>query len=368
MEYMGKKLKVNTNNSKYNVNAYLGMLKYMRPDGSVTQQIFCDKYLLPVFGKPDIWGNYSLVVGEGSDIIFTAHHDTVHRKEGLQEPVLYWENDKMYVKLSQHEIRKGNATCLGADCTTGIFIILSMIEAKIPGLYVIHSAEEIGGVGSRGFVEDNADLLKNYNFVISFDRYGQSEIITHQSYTQTASVDFAQSLSGILGNNLIPSPDGLFTDSANYIDHVKECTNIAVGYTGHHTKTEKQDVTYMFNLINKLIKADWSKLVIGEFDPIPVSGRNYWQKYSWTDDGYMGTSSNTVIDQDDYMCDDTKPYGTGKVTKQNSEIVELYDILDFVDNNSFFIAELIREQGFSYDYLMELKKKRHSNVPKAIQF
>ena len=37
----------------------VSMLQYMRPAYSITEKLFCDKYLLPVFGEPDAHGNES---------------------------------------------------------------------------------------------------------------------------------------------------------------------------------------------------------------------------------------------------------------------------------------------------------------------
>lgn len=354
---MGRRLKHKIPNSKYSVGFYQGMLRYMRPQGSVTQQIFCDKYLKPVFGDPDIHGNYSIKVGDSPEVVFTSHHDTVHKYDGLQDTALYWHNDEMYINLSKNEKDKGRATCLGADCTTGIFIMLCMIEADIPGLYVVHSAEEVGGHGSTRFVDDNEKYLKDYSYVISFDRYGQSEIITHQGF-QTASKDFALSLNGILGGGFVPSSGGLFTDSANYVDVVKDCTNIAVGYSFHHTKNEKQNVTFMFKLIEKLLKADWSKLYSGEFEPyVPTfynRGKGYYDDW---ESRYFGESSATVLGKDsDTQVDDTKPYS------RESPVVELYDILDFVANNEFFVAEVLHELGYSVYDLEKMKKDKRKNV------
>ena len=55
------------------------------------------------------------------------------------------------------------SSCLGADCTTGIWLIMNMIEAKvIEGVYVIHAAEEVGCKGSRALVADDPEWLRQY--------------------------------------------------------------------------------------------------------------------------------------------------------------------------------------------------------------
>lgn len=226
----------------------LEMLAYKRPEGSDTQKEFCDKYLNPVFGMPDCDGNYLLSVGDNPNIIFTAHHDTVHRQGGMQS--LLVEGDT---------VTTVDGDCLGADCTTGIFIMLEMIAAQVPGLYVIHAGEELGCIGSRSFVEHSD--LSTYDACISFDRMGTGSIITHQCGLRTASDAFARSLEGILGLGLTPDDSGVYTDSNEYRAAVSECTNVSVGYYRQHSKHESQDLLYLRRLVRALIAADWTQLV-----------------------------------------------------------------------------------------------------------
>jgi hypothetical protein len=55
---------------------------------------------------------------------------------------------------------------------------------------------------------------------------------------------------------------GVFTDSANFIDNINECTNISVGYFNEHSKEEYQNVTFLEQLCNACIKVDWTNLTI----------------------------------------------------------------------------------------------------------
>lgn len=234
----------------------LSMLSYKRPEGTMTQRIFCERFLQPVMGEPDLDGNYIHVVydddGSAPNICFTAHHDTVHKTEGMQKVLYDPHLDVAYVDHDE---------CLGADCTTGIFLVLRMIEAKVPGIYVVHAGEEIGCVGSTALVKDYPSWLRNTDAVISFDRYGTKSVITHQMGRRTASESFAESLAEVLGMpDLLPDPDGSYTDSNEYVDVVGECTNLSVGYYSQHTKNEYQDVGYAVELKDALITADWSKL------------------------------------------------------------------------------------------------------------
>ena len=243
------------------MHSLTSMLKYRRRQHSDTQKDFCVRFLHPIFGKPDKAGNYVKIIGKNPSVCFTSHHDTVHRQEGLQKIQVI--ND--VISLAPNS----GSSCLGADCTTGIWLQLEMIEAGIEGVYVVHAAEEIGCIGSKALVDRNPRWLRHVKAVISFDRKGDSEIITHQSGYRTASDAFAQSLAQILQLDLEASPNGSYTDSNVYRHKVSECTNLAVGYYGQHTKNETQDLKYLMKLRDALLSADWSKLVF-ERDPNKV--------------------------------------------------------------------------------------------------
>lgn len=242
------------------------MLKYRRQQGSDTQKEFCVRFLHPVFGKPDKAGNYVKIIGNKPKLCFASHHDTVHREEGLQKIEVI--ND--VISLAPNS----GSSCLGADCTTGIWLQLEMIEAGIEGVYVVHAAEEVGCVGSRALIDRNPKWLKHVEAVISFDRKGDSEIITHQMSFRTASDAFAHSLADALGLPLGPSTNGSYTDSNEYKSKVKECTNLAVGYYAQHTKDETQDLKYLMKLRDALLTADFSNLVF-ERDPNAIEYDTY---------------------------------------------------------------------------------------------
>lgn len=237
------------------MKTYLEMLRYMRPEGSNAQLKFCNRFLAPIFGKPDHMGNYTRIVGQSSRVLFTAHHDTVHRDSGLQIVAI---NGGLAMLPDNSK-----SNCLGADCTSGIWIILQMIAANVPGIYVVHAGEEIGCTGSRRYVRDNAAMLRGIDAVISFDRRGMDSIVTHQMGLRTASDQFADSFSEILDMpQMMPDSSGAYTDSNEYRHAVPECTNISVGYMGQHGRGETQDLAFLALIASRLIQADWRNLVV----------------------------------------------------------------------------------------------------------
>jgi len=295
------------------MHSLVEMLRYMRPEGTSTQREFCERFLEPVFGEPDEHGNYVTQVGFEPHLCFTAHHDTVHKQEGMQQVVV--TNDVVSVADSKV------SSCLGADCTTGIYIILNMIEAGIEGTYVIHAAEEVGCKGSAALVDDMPDWLMYTQAVISFDRYGDKSVITHQMGMRTASDAFAKSFSDALDMPQLKADDGgSYTDSNEYSLLIPECTNISVGYYGQHGVNETQDLEYLDQLMLALESADWSKLVFKR-DPSVVESLYY--------------------DKKSYAIDNTR------------DKADVDGLMDLVIEYPQAVAEMLREYGWTPMSLME---------------
>lgn len=166
---------------------------------------------------------------------------------------------------------------LGADDKSGLCVLLHLIEAKVPGHYLFFFGEEVGGIGSGKFADDEVSraLLDGVQRMVCFDRRGTSEIITRQSRGVCCSDEFAADLSHKLaaeGLFLYPSTGGTFTDCANFIEYIPECTNIAVGYFNAHGTTEKQDMLYLERLIQAAIAIPWETLVTKR---VPEAPRAY---------------------------------------------------------------------------------------------
>ena len=311
------------------MHSLVEMLRYMRPEGTSTQREFCERFLEPVFGEPDEHGNYVTQVGFEPHLCFTAHHDTVHKQEGMQKVVV--TNDVVSVADSKV------SSCLGADCTTGIYIILNMIEAGIEGTYVIHAAEEVGCKGSAALVDDMPDWLVYTKAVISFDRYGDKSVITHQMGMRTASDAFAKSFSDALDMPQLKADDGgSYTDSNEYSLLIPECTNISVGYYGQHGVNETQDLEYLDQLMLALESADWSKLVFKR-DPSVVESL-YYDKKSYTIDNTRDKADvdglmDLVIEYPQAVAEMLREYGwTPMSLMEECQIDDMSHYYNYMDN------------------------------------
>ena len=332
----------------------LEMLTYKRKEGSVAQQLFNDRFIRPMMGKPDQFNNYicevlpngkilqqDLVVYPRSHIAFMAHHDTVHKTDGRQKVCYDPHADHAYVDGTE---------CLGADCTTGVWLILEMIKSKVPGLYIVHTGEECGGIGSRALVKSFPKWLETIDVAISFDRFGTDSIITHQMGQRTCSEAFASDLESILNLNLKSDSGGVYTDSYEYCDFVSECTNISVGYFNHHTKSEYQDMDFAMKLRDSLIKADWS-IIKGYRDPTVVEYDDWHGQRGW----YASSSKSSFKSQFDdeyynrYSQDDVETLCNKYKTTES-----------FIKEFSYEIVELLFEMGYDKRTLIEEVLKNHS--------
>ena len=130
--------------------------------------------------------------GSKSKTIFSSHTDSVHRTDGFQ-CVTYTEDPE-----SGYIIQSDNNECLGGDDGTGVWLMTKLIEAGVPGRYIFHRAEEVGGRGSSWIETKAPELLEGYDRAIAFDRKAKHSIITYQSCSRCCSDEFADDLGGHL--------------------------------------------------------------------------------------------------------------------------------------------------------------------------
>lgn len=328
----------------------MAILRYKRPAWGPTEAIFIERFISPLPGaEEDEFGNIWVRVGDDPKVLWSCHTDTVHRTEGLQ--VLKVDGPFITARC---KLRRKKNNCLGADDGTGIWIMLKMIEAGIPGQYIFHRDEEAGGNGSNFIAEYKAEKLKGLEFAIAFDRKGYKSIITHQHGKRCCSAEFA----GIVGDLLpdyFPDRTGVFTDTANYVDLIGECTNLSVGYFDQHGPKESQNWVFAQTLLEKILKADWSKLVAtrkpGEKEvwaPTKVYGHGGQQYRSYGNTGYVPT---TTKDSDEDLWE--QAFGKDKS-------VEVGTLDDFCYTHYGAVAKFLEDNGFTLEDLQEHRRKRLS--------
>ena len=260
------------------------MFDHCRPHDSKATLDFALKWLKPLGAKIDARGNWTLRIGEDSKVIWSSHIDTVDWNEGPKNVVL--SHTTGVLRLSDKD---KSSSCLGADCTTGVWIMREMAKAKVPGLYIWHEAEESGGQGSSWIAKHKPELLKGMQAAIAFDRKGFADIITEQSGGMCCSDEFAKALAKQLPNTgFKPDPTGSFTDTATYTGVIPECTNLSIGYFSQHGKNETQNVIFAMLMRAAMVRFTESELVIKRK---PGEGAYTYGRYygmGYTGMGYTG--------------------------------------------------------------------------------
>jgi hypothetical protein len=256
----------------------VAMLTYRRPAGTKSERRFIRNFIRPLGVDTDAVGNLYKRIGD-APVLWSSHTDTVHKHGGAQ----HVEVQKGMARLSKNS----KSNCLGADCTAGVWLMREMILAKRPGLYIFHRAEECGGIGSDHIASTTPELVAGIRYAIAFDRRGTQDVITHQAGGRCASDDFAYALADGLDMDYLPSPDGIFTDTANYTDLIGECSNISVGYDYEHSTAEQLNLMHLLTLRERLLKLDTSKLPSvrqpGDWEPLARStGRFNCSNLGWS--------------------------------------------------------------------------------------
>lgn len=261
-----------------------------RPHGSITEATYVAalaKKLNPTL--IDGAGNLHIDRRNGhSRTLFVAHTDTVSKGEGANPIIVdgdWW-------------CSAPNST-LGSDDGAGIALLLHLMRHRTPGYYIFCRAEEVGGQGSDYLALEHSSLLKEFDRAIAFDRKGVSSVITHQG-RRCCSDKFGEALANALCTaELIYATDntGVFTDTANFTEHISECTNISCGYEKEHSDKERLNVRHLKMLAAQIVRIDWEALPTKR-DPTVIEPYACKPFQAWKPDSYDDTSVYMKADKD----------------------------------------------------------------------
>jgi hypothetical protein len=213
--------------------------------------------------KPEAMAEGCIVVSnKPNKVLFSCHVDTVHStalSDGSFQPLTI---DPAMGHVFLGDPKSG---CLGADDGAGIYVLLRMLAADVPGTYIFHRGEERGGIGANAMLAKHRDWLKKFNQCVAFDRANKDDIIITQGGASCASVAYGVSLSAALaaqGLEYKNSNNGSFTDSKVYRSVIAECINLSVGYQDQHGPGEYLDYEHLELLVLAAIRIEWSKLAV----------------------------------------------------------------------------------------------------------
>lgn len=316
------------------------MLWYKRRGRTRTERKFINRFLAPLDMKIDGYGNYYKVIGT-APVMWACHTDSVHSQGGTQQ--LRYDPKYGIITLADGE----TSNCLGADDAAGIFVMVEMIKRGVEGVYVFHRDEESGGGGSTHFAKHSKHIYEHCKMCISLDRYGYDSVITHQG-GRCCSDEFANDLAAALNDQhelfaFVKDSGGLFTDSANYTDDIPECTNLSVGYFGHHREYEEVSVPHLLRLVDALSVIDVTTLAIKRNVTDGYGKWDYGDDRWWEDEAIKGR---------------LQPGGNRLTTDEIDDIVNQardeanYTIGDLVAEYPDETADILEQMGYDVQNLI----------------
>lgn len=191
--------------------------------------------------------------------LFVAHTDTISRGRGGLNAIVkdghLWKTD-------------GKDT-LGADDGAGVALLCGLIKAGVPAYYIFTRGEEVGGHGSKYLADSWPDLLVEFDRAIAVDRKDVFSVITHQFAGRCCSTLFGEALADALnerGMLMMTDDKGVYTDTAEFMEIIPECTNLSSGYYNEHSERETLDVEYLQHLLAAMLTVPWDELPVSR-DP-----------------------------------------------------------------------------------------------------
>jgi hypothetical protein len=201
-----------------------------------------------------------------------------------------------------------------------------MINNNIPGTYYFFAGEEPtaknGGLyGSRNALNNNPRYFQKFKRAICFDRKAEGSIITRQMARYTCSTEFVDSLIesfSNLGLNFKPDETGWYTDTAVFIDHISEVTNISSGTYKEHTVDEYVDLNYVEKMCRATIMIDWESLPIVRIPKAETTIENGLKKtsdfrsfFKSKKDKIIFNEVNRHLDKLDFLCLNINEFDSG---------------------------------------------------------
>ncbi len=277
--------------------------------------------------------------------LFVAHVDTVHRNEGKNK----------IAKTKTHWYAKGDV--LGADDGAGVALLMHLLYNNVPGYYILTQGEERGGIGARYLREKQEKLLRQFDRAIAFDRRGIDSVITHQGWGRCCSDAFGLALCDALMDGsehlmMLNDDTGIYTDTAEFVDIIPECTNISVGYDKEHTQQESLNLIHYQHLSSAAIALDWDSLPVARdpHEPEPdthgYGPGSWWQEYkTHSAYSYKNYSSYTSpFDDDDFIYSDSRI---------REEVIDA--VIDAQYGYTLALADLIAESVYPEDKDLVIK-------------
>lgn len=262
--------------------------------------------------------------------LFVAHVDTVHRVIG------------------PNKIRKtadtwfASGAPLGADDGAGVAMLMHLLHGGVCAYYIFTQGEECGGLGATWLAENKQTLLSEFDRAIAFDRKGIDSVITYQGSGRCCSDEFANALADAFNvdERLMYSPDdtGVYTDTAEFIRVIPECTNISIGYYSEHSENERLDIVHLHTLAERCLCVDWDALPTKRDPSVQEDAWSKWESQWFTNySSYDRTKSSY------------------QYTLTQDEIDMAYALEDALEHDFSLLVELMAAAVYPEDARMAVK-------------
>ena len=298
--------------------------------------------------------------------LFVAHVDTVHRNEGRNQ-----------ILVSKNAWLSGKDSVLGADDGAGVALLMHLLYGGVAAYYIFTQGEERGGIGARHLAMKHGALLAQFDRAIAFDRRGLDSVISHQGWGRCCSDKFAETLANEL-NNIEPefmyAPDdgGIYTDTAEFVDVIPECTNISVGYFNEHTDREYLNTAHYEHLAAAVLRIDWDNLPVVR-DP-DVQEELEATRWGWQTMGKSTSKYTAPKDEHEYVDGELycTPWWENGAEVGAKEEYYLADVRDAIEDARCgypeFLLELIAECAYPDDPKIALKHLNKNNLaPESLE-
>jgi hypothetical protein len=118
---------------------------------------------------------------------------------------------------------------------------------------------------------------------------------------------------------------GVFTDTAEFVHLIPECTNISVGYLSQHSSKETQDINFVERLRDTLIHTQWHEIELPiTRKPEPPSYYSSWD-YGY---GYGAIYEDYIFSSVDEIEQTIKSKSSKEVAMMIKDMAEYIDMLE----------------------------------------
>jgi len=137
----------------------------------------------------------------------------------------------------------------------------------------------------------------------------------------------------------------VYTDTAEFVDIIPECTNISVGYDREHSEFESLDLVHYEQLSKQVLLIDWDALPTSR-DPSVHESK--WDQSDYTYGGYTYNWDKTT--------DNSFSYGKDMMSYKECFMADVQDaLLDAQIGMCDFLLELMAEAVYPEDVGMAIK-------------